>query len=291
MRARFDQFAKQMTRAALQRGGSVHTDQEVSPDAGHVDVWFTPANPRAPDSLSELGLLGRIARTACTFEPFHRTPDGTDITACVAKHHYFRALLDRRNEPLPLQWIVSSGRPQTALAGLRFEPTQEWGAGIYEAPPLLATHLIVVAELPETRDTLLLRLMGAGPVLARAIADLKRLQPTEPEPTLALPVLLRLRLEIPADPMNRSQEDEEFAVTTQDIVDTYLEQTRQQGRERGLAEAVLRLYEKRFGAPPPEIVAIIQSTHDPDQLLAWMDVVDEGSVEEVRSALRGHAAS
>lgn len=145
------------------------------------------------------------------------------------------------------------------------------------------------------RDTLLLRLMGAGPVLARAIADLKRLQPTEPEPTLALPVLLRLRLEIPADPMNRSQEDEEFAVTTQDIVETYLEQTRQQGiergRERGLAEAVLRLYEKRFGAPPPEIVAIIQSTHDPDQLLAWMDVVDEGSVEEVRSALRGHAAS
>lgn len=63
MRVRFDQFAKQMTQAALgtagtvrtDQAGTVRTDQEVSPDAGHVDIWFTPSSPMAIESLAVPG--------------------------------------------------------------------------------------------------------------------------------------------------------------------------------------------------------------------------------------------
>lgn len=31
-----------MAGQALAAGGTVKTDEEVSPDAGHMDIWFTP---------------------------------------------------------------------------------------------------------------------------------------------------------------------------------------------------------------------------------------------------------
>ena len=132
---------------------------------------------------------------------------------CVCKQHLFRTLLKRRRPrpPLPTQWIVSSGRPEIALRGLEFKASVRWGAGVHDAPALTHTRLVVVGELPETRDTLLLRLMGAGSVLLRAWKELKTLPKEAPERALALPILLRLRLEIPADPKKRTKDDEELS--------------------------------------------------------------------------------
>lgn len=305
MRTRFDQFAKQMTRAALGRGGTVQTDQEVSPDAGHIDVWFTPARGGAVEALSVLGMLGRIGYSACTLEPFHRTPDSLEVMDCVCKHHYFRKLLARGDASvaLPLQWLVSAGRPVAALLGLQFEPCTEWGPGVYDTSELLRTRLVVVAELPETRDTLLLRLMGAGKVLARAVRELKLLDEGALERALALPILLRLRLDIPAEPMKRTQDDEEFAMSTQDIVETFIQQHRDEGlragrdeglragRDEGFGEALLELYTDRFGAPPADVTAKVAQTHDRAALRAWLRVAACGSAEEVLAAIRSHAAS
>lgn len=67
--------------------------------------------------------------------------------------------------------------------------------GIYESPPLHCTRLVVVSELPVARDSLLVRLLGAGSVLKHAIAELQALPADAPERRLALPVLLRLTLD------------------------------------------------------------------------------------------------
>jgi hypothetical protein len=97
----------------------------------------------------------------------------------------------------------------------------DWPSGIYEGPPLLWTRLVVVSELPVARDTLLLRLLGAGQVLKQAIAELKELQEEAPERMLALPILVRLRLEVPTDLSKRTSEDQEFLMDTQDIVENW----------------------------------------------------------------------
>ena len=57
-----------------------------------------------------------------------------------------------------------------------------------ENPPLHCTRLVVVSELPVTRDTLLVRLLGAGSTLKHAIAELQALPAEAPERRLALPV-------------------------------------------------------------------------------------------------------
>jgi hypothetical protein len=151
---------------------------------------------------------------------------------------------------------------------------------------LTRTRLIVVSELVATRDTLLVRLMGAGQVLRKAIAELKALSSDAPERVLALPILLRLRLEMPADPAQRTREDEEFFMSTQDIVESLIQQGRNEGRNEGLIEALLALYEARFGTPPADLSEAIHRTRDPATLRDWLQMIGTRSADDVAAVLR-----
>ncbi|HSK01895.1 MAG TPA: DUF4351 domain-containing protein, partial [Kofleriaceae bacterium] len=180
-------------------------------------------------------------------EFFHNTPNGNELAACVIKHGMFRHRLSLRKEPppVPILWVISSGRPKGGIEGLwlRAMNVNDWSPGIYEGPPLLWTRLVVVSELRPGRDTLLLRLLGADRVLEQAIAELKALEAASPERTLALPILLRLRLAIPTDPTQQTSDDQEFLMHTQDIVETW----RREARREGKSELLLRLLRRRFG--------------------------------------------
>jgi hypothetical protein len=120
----FDRVGKQMVRDALEGRCSVETDAEVPASTRRIDLWVTPSKAAAlpPDYLSR-----------------------------------------RKTLPsLPNQWVISSGRPDAGIDGLRFRPMPGRLRGLYESPPLHRTRLVVVSELPVTRDTLLVRLLGAG---------------------------------------------------------------------------------------------------------------------------------
>jgi hypothetical protein len=73
-----------------------------------------------------------------------------------------------------------------------------WLTGFHADPIAGCVRLVVVSELPRTRDTLLLRLMGGGRTLRDAIADLTALPVDAPERILALPHLKRLRIAAPS---------------------------------------------------------------------------------------------
>src|SRR6266567_3191272 len=105
MRTRYDQFGKQMVRAALETGGLVETDAEVPADTRRIDLWFTP-DPMRESGPGHLGLLGRIAGGATTLEFFHNTPNGDELAASLIKHGEFRYFLSLRSTPppMPTQW-------------------------------------------------------------------------------------------------------------------------------------------------------------------------------------------
>ena len=306
MHNRFDQLVKRLVRKGLSPGGRVETEAEVTPDALRVDVWFVPDAGRARRVLAPLGLLGRIARTSCTLEPYHRTPSGDQAADCVAKHRFFCRDLARRTPrpPMPMQWILCSGHPSAALAGLGFRRSRR-GSGIYDGPTLTRTRIVVISELPRTRDTLLVRLMGASTTLKRAILDVQSLPADAPERRLALPVLVRLRFEIPADPAKQTTIDREFLMTTKEV-DKYLrdlqrkglekgleeglEKGRQEGRQEGLDEgfskAVLAVYRARLGAPTAALVAAVERAGDHAELQRLLEIVTTRSAEDVAAALR-----
>ncbi|MEO7732519.1 MAG: hypothetical protein ABIY55_16240 [Kofleriaceae bacterium] len=292
MRARFDQFGKQMVRTALETRGPVETDAEVPADTRRIDLWFMPDATRAsvPDRL---GLLGRIADGPSTLEFFHNTPNGDELAACLIKHGEFRHFLSLRKTPpaIPTQWVISSGRPDRGIEGLWLRPMHHWPSGIYEGPPLLWTRLVVVNELPVSRDTLLLRLLGAGTVLKQAIVELKALAEEDPERALALPILLRLRLAVPSDPAKQTSDDQEFLMDTQDIVDTWRREAVQEGLERGVARSLVDAFEVRFGAMPEDLRAVIEDTHDESTLRTWFKLAVTGGADEIIATIRAFRAS
>lgn len=285
-----------MVRTALEIRGAVETDAEVPADTRRIDLWFLPDPTRAsvPDKL---GLLRRMTAGPSALEFYHSTPSGEELAACMIKHGQFRHFLSLRKvpPPVPIQWVISSGRPDGGIEGLCFHPAASWPDGIYEGPRLLWTRLIVVSELPVVRDTLLLRLLGAGRVLRHAIAELKALPADAPERTLALPVLLRLRLDVPADPEKQTKDDQEFLMNTQDIVETWRREAVQegvrQGVEHGVACSLIDFYEARFGAIPADVRAVIEGTHDESKLRGWVKLAGAHSADEVIAAIRGSAQS
>jgi hypothetical protein len=230
-----------------------------------------------------------------TFEFCHNTPSGEVLAAYVIKHGQFRHHLASRDPPprVPIQWVISSGRPRSGIEGLRMWAMKDWGPGIYEGPPLLWTRLVVVSELRVERSTLLLRLLGAGQVLKDAITELKMLEAEAPERLLALPILVRLRLEVPADPTKRTNDDQEFLMDTQDIVENFRREAFLEGERAGFQEGeragfqegeragfqqgeravLLRLLRRRFG---PEVDTHVEQrivAASSEQLEIWAERV------------------
>lgn len=288
MRTRFDQFGKQMVRTALESRGPVETDAEVPADTRRIDLWFMP-DPTRELAPHHLGLLGRIAGGQSTLEFFHNTPTGEELADCLIKHGEFRHFLSLRKTPppIPTQWVISSGRPDGGIEGLWLRQMGGWPAGIYQGPPLLWTRLLVVNELPVAPDTLLVRLLGAGSVLKHAIAELKALPAEAPERTLALPILLRLRLTVPSDPAKQTTDDQEFLMDTQDIVENWRREAVQEGVKQGL----VAVYEARFGAMPADVRAVVEATHDEPTLLAWLRLAGTRGANEIAAAIRASHAS
>jgi hypothetical protein len=271
IRTPFDRLGKQMVRDAVDDRCSVESDAEVPANTRRIDLWVTPLEARA-SAVDHLGLLGRVTTSgSVTLEFFHNTPSGEELHICLIKHGEFRHFLSRRKTlpPLPIQWVISSGRPDAGIDGLGFRPMNGGIRGIYESPPLHCTRLVVVSELPVTRDTILMRLLGAGSVLKLAIAELQTLPAEAPERRLALPVLVRLRLTVPADPAQQTSDDQEFLMDTQDIVETWRREAIQEGVERERKQ-LLRLLGR----------------HDQEFLMDTQDIVETWRREAIQEGVK-----
>jgi hypothetical protein len=283
MRTRFDQFGKQLLRRALEGRGVVETDAEVSVETRRSDVWFTPGSDSGED-VGYLGLLDRMTRSASTVELFHATPCGDELAGCVIKHGDFRHQLSlRKARPqVPMQWVISSGRPNSGIEGLWLRPMASWPPGIYEGPPLLWTRLVVASELPAERDTLLVRLLGADGVLKQAIKELEALGADDQRSMLARPILIRLRLEIPADPADQTSDEQDFLMATQDILEVYDRKL----IETGVKRTLVSFYEARFGAMPEDLRVAIDEMHDESTLTSWTALMATCTADEVATVIR-----
>ncbi len=112
--------------------------------------------------------------------------------------------------------------------------------------------------------------MGTGRVLKQAIIELKALPEAALERSIALPILLRLRFTIPAEPGQRTSDDQEFLMSTEDAYEFWERQVREKGvreglergLERGLAKGLVTCYEARFGSMPSDLRALIEATRD-----------------------------
>lgn len=305
----FDHVGKQILRGALEPTGKVVVGLEIpSTDPQAADTWYEPDAARDADR-ARLGLLGRMAAAPTLFEPFHDTPGFDEFRACFRKqltqdHH---RVLDARKAsdprpPFPHLWMITTGRPESALRGYGLLPMPGWPPGFHAGSEADARGVVVLRDLPRTRDTLLLRLMGHGTVLAAALDELASLPADAWERDVAIPPLVAVRLQLPQD-----SEDEEARALRMNMMAVYEEWKskveadarrqgvalgreegvalgREEGREESGKQNLLALYEARFGPVPPEVRAAIDAAHDPATLQRWTVLAGTRSEAEVRAA-------
>ena len=259
----------------LSSSGDVKTSLDVTAKTQEIDVYFRPNSPEMP---TELGLLGKLAQTPCLLEP-HRNPVTIEgILACLSKLLTVREQLQReahRNqqpllaENIPRLWILTPTASQRIITAFSALNHPDWGEGIYFLPPALTTAIIVLHQLPETPETLWLRLLGRGGTRSRAIDELEALSPSHPFKSASLKLLYNLSRNLQALP-KRTQEERKFIMRLAPLYEQDREAAIQQGEAIGLqkgriegiqqgeAKVVLRLLNRRFGQLPPHITETIQ---------------------------------
>jgi len=153
-------------------------------------------------------------------------------------------------------------------------------------------RVVVLAELPRTRETLLLRLLGSGGRLAEALSDLEALPAGAWERTIATPILVHFGLTA-RDELQTNEEDNVSAEIRAWYEDYKRQQeeernrARDEGRAEEAARNLLTVLRVRGVAVPDVARERILAEKDPARLERWLekaavatsvaDVLDEPS--------------
>ncbi|WP_437662461.1 hypothetical protein [Sorangium sp. So ce1182] len=307
MHNRSDQFAKSLLRDGLSLVSATETEVEVLAATQKIDVYSVP-DPAREAERAGMGLLGELSREPSLFEPFRGTPSLRLVRRCLRKQLTWHHELERRARAaagsaapapdadappqppvdFPALVVISPGRPETVLDAYRCEPVQ---AGVYHAVPGLVMRVVVLAELPRTRATLLLRLLGSGRLLREALADLAALPDDAWEKSIAKPLLVHFRLGV-QEPTN-DEEDEvsaEIRAWFEDYERKLRAEERKEGRNEGRAEeaarAVLTALRVRGITVPDAARERILAEKEPETLERWHErAIVAASLAEVLDTL------
>jgi hypothetical protein len=242
----------------------------------------------------------------CMFEYYARQPSRADVDTCLRKrlnYDHERARRARRaGEPAPpgsRLWILSAGRPRVALQAYGAAPMTGWPEGFWQAAMDERLCCVVLSELPETEDTLSLRLLQRGPGLARALRELDALPEKHPLRVRAWPVLVARRAPImqhlkKVGAMSAYQEAQEILHRWEQRahrqglregirqgMERGMERGIEQGMERGTRALLERLVRRRFGRLPRSASARIRQA-DRATLERWAEqVLTARSIDDV----------
>jgi hypothetical protein len=238
----YDRLAKEALSQALSAvSRALVAERELAPDAQRLDLWCVP-DPARVSSLAPLGLLERIARQGpCAFEFFHSAPSIAEFLGSVRK-----LLFLRRSSRLPAApeepslWIIAGGRPNQLMKPAALEQEPGWPSGVYGAPSVFRTWLVITSELPQAPETRLLRVLGAGKTLSTVTRELTRSSPDDPVSAILMPLLARLHLEWRDPGTAADPETQEFLMETRDIYETWYRKTLAEGEARGRVEGEAR---------------------------------------------------
>jgi hypothetical protein len=268
-----DQFAKDLLESLLSPFGRVETDRKISSEVREIDVCFFPA--ASPSfQLSSLGLLSRLAATGAAFEPFRNPVTESQIRSCMAKLYDLHAELERQHKrerirpstpiSLPYLWIFTPTLAASTLesfGAITETDANRWGNGVYLMPHGHRTGIVVIHQLPETPETLWLRLLGKEGVQTRAIEEIHRLPETLARQNV-LEVLSALKVVLETK-KNRNNYERELLMSlrTSPVYVEHIEkvklQSRSEGRTEGERELVLKLLTRKLGSISPELLARI----------------------------------
>ena len=182
-----DSFAKDLLEEILRPLGRFQAPLEVRDGPRQIDIWFIPANsPEADPSL--FGVLGAIVETECLLEPVRAQLSQIEILKCTRRQLIFYGTKERNaarenrtitEAELPPLWILCPNVSPEVISLFGAKGKEGWPEGVYFVPEGYKLGIVAINQLPETRETLWLRMLGRGSVQKRAFEELKQLPVTD----------------------------------------------------------------------------------------------------------------
>ena len=276
-----DQFAKQYLTELLTPYGQVETSKDITAEVRQIDVLFIPS-PQPTQSLDILGILGQMVTNYAIFEPFRNAVTKSEIRSCMGKLFDIHADIERQSNrnnnrineaELPRLWIFSPTASAELLASFNTTVDEEnWVKGIYFLGEGLKTIIIAIHQLPNTPETLFLRILGKGKVQRQAVEELEAL--ANHSPFLADIIQLVNNLIAVLSARQRQEhdidkDDQELIMKLSEIYQQQLEELKkqglQEGRQEGRQEGIERerramiesIMEVRFGQVDSQLQTII----------------------------------
>jgi hypothetical protein len=262
-----DQFAKQYLEELLSPLGKVEVSREVTDEVRQVDILFSPA-PSPKANAQSLGLLGRIVRSASLLEPFRNQPSKTEVRNCILKLFSFYRELQRKarrentslpEDGLPRLWILAPSASESLLNsfGARLE-LENWLPGVYFLPESFRTAVVAVNQLPQTIETLWLRILGRGQTQRQAVSELLALPQSNLLRQNTLKLITNWRIVLVQQNENLTEDDEELIMNLSQAYQQWEEATKQQARLEGQRLVVENLLRVRFGSLDDELSRVIE---------------------------------
>ncbi|NEP62310.1 MAG: hypothetical protein F6K31_36165, partial [Symploca sp. SIO2G7] len=200
----------------------------------------------AESTTSARGLLGRLASTPCLLEPFHHPPKETEVRSCMLKLFAMCSQFERqakqkpnnlKADDLPHLWILSPSCSQARRKGFgtQLKQKENWPKGVYFLAPSLRTAIVAINQLPVTRQTLWLRVLGKGETQRQAVSELEKLPPGEPLREQILELMAKWHISLQKSE-NLTQESQELLMNLSSAYLQWREETLQQGRQQGIQQ-------------------------------------------------------
>jgi hypothetical protein len=213
-----DQLAKQYLEEFLAPFGRIERQYEIPGEAKYVDVWFIP-NPTTATDEAELGILGRMTETMCLLEPYRNAPTRNEIRTSILKLLWVQDNEQRIAQPddlpltednLPRLWILAATVSAPVLTEASGLVKADWLPGIYFMADLLKVAIVAIDQLPETDETLWLRILGRGPTQERAIREVLALPESQAKRNRILQLLASWKVRMDMSELNDFSSQEEI---------------------------------------------------------------------------------
>ncbi|MEY2912873.1 MAG: hypothetical protein RLZZ184_2182 [Cyanobacteriota bacterium] len=252
-----DQFAKDYLEELLKSYGEVQAASQVAGEIREIDVLFTPF-PNQTTNTELLGLLGKLATTPAIFEPFRNPASTEEICDCLLKSLEVRSALRRAAKreqttkakiEIPELWILTPTASRNIISGFSGITKPDSLPGIYYLAKSLHAAIVVIHQLPQTQETLWLRLLGRGTVQKRAIDELAALPLNQPYVKITLELLYNLQKNLKINQSSQT-EDQELIMRLAPLYQQDRELAKQEGLQEGLQKEkrlIIRLLNRRVG--------------------------------------------
>jgi Domain of unknown function (DUF4351) len=234
--------------------GEVKSSSKISGEIKEIDVLFTPSAQQT-SNLELLGLLGRFAEFPAILEPFRNAASADEICDCIQKLLEVKAGLRRdakanktrlQESDIPKLWVLSPTASPALLSSFNVNQKSGWLPGVYFLGDALRTAIVAIHQLPQTPETLWLRILGRGSVQSEAIVELSALPLNHPYKQATLELVYNLRQNLRIN-QNLESDDRELIMRLEPLYQQDREKAKLEGKEEGQQDLIIRLLNRRFG--------------------------------------------